>query len=128
MEQALRALLAARLPELSDARINWGEHPQDGGAPYVVMHLISVTRDAHMQGPGGMERSRVQIDCYGPTFGAARGLAGKVMGILDFHRAGGFRGILFAGMRQLRESGENAGEAIHRASLDFIVNWRDENG
>lgn len=128
MEQALRALLIAGLPAVPSDRINWGEHPQFGGRPYITMHLISVTQGHHMQGPEALEQSRVQVDCYAPTFGGARGMAVAVKTALDFRSGGGFLGILFDGMRQTRESGDNAGEAIYRASLDFLTNWRTSDG
>ena len=133
METALRALLVAGLPGMSAGRINWGEHPRDEARPYIVLHLISLTEGHTMQGPDGLERSRVQIDCYAPSFGQARELAGSVKSALDFRRDGGFRGIFFAGMRQSRESGYSrddggsSGESLYRCSIDFIVNWRDDN-
>ena len=127
MEQALRALLLAGLPDMPASRISWGEHAQGAGRPYIVLHLISVTQDHHMQGPEALERSRVQVDCYAPTFGQVRSMAAAVKTALDFHSGGGFLGIFFAGMRQTRESGD-AGEAIYRASLDFLTNWRTSNG
>ena len=46
MEQALRALLASALPHVPAAHINWGEHPQSMGRPYMVLHLIS-TNSGH---------------------------------------------------------------------------------
>lgn len=128
METALRTLLMAGLPGVPALRVNWGEHPQDGGRPYVVLHLISVTQGHHMQGPEAMERSRVQVDCYAPSFGGAREMASAVKSALDFHRGGGFLGILFDGMRSTRESGDTPGDALYRVSLDFIVNWRTSNG
>lgn len=127
MEQELRTLLIAGLPTVPSTRINWGEQPQDEERPYVVMHLISMNEGHTMQGPDGLQQSRVQVDCYAPTFGDARSMAAAVKSALDFHRGGGFLGILFDGMRQTRESGDNAGEAIYRASLDFLTNWRADH-
>jgi len=127
MEQALRALLTSALPGVPATRINWGEHPQTAGRPYIVLHLISTNSGHHMQGPEALERSRVQVDCYAQTFAEARSMAAAVKAALDFHSGGSFLGILFDGMRQTRESGD-AGEAIFRISLDFLTNWRTSNG
>lgn len=127
MEQAFRSLLISGIPDTPASRISWGEHTQDAGRPYIVLHLISVIQGHHMQGPEALEQSRVQVDCYAPTFGQVRSMAAAVKTALDFHSGDGFLGIFFDGMRQTRESGD-AGEAIYRASLDFLTNWRTSNG
>ena len=126
METALRALLIAGLPAMSAGRINWGEHPRDEARPYIVLHLVSLTEGHTMQGPDGLERSRVQIDCYAPSFGQAREIAGDVKRVLDHYREGQFRGVFFDAARTTRESGED-NAPLYRCSLDFIVNWRDDN-
>lgn len=128
MEQELRALLLARLPGMTADRLNWGEHPQASAGPYVVLYLVSWNMGHTQQGPDGLEQARVQIDCYADTFGDARGLARQVMTLLDGYRGGQFQAILSAGMRMDRETDENGGEAIYRASLDFLTHWRESNG
>lgn len=128
METALRALLIAGLPDMPASRINWGEAPQGEDRPYAVLHLISVNQGHHMQGPEALEQSRVQVDVYAPAFGEARSMASAVKAALDFHSGGNFLSIFFAGMRQSRETSETAGEPLHRASLDFMINWRTSNG
>ena len=127
MEQDLRALLLAGLTGMTADRLNWGEHPQGAAGPYVVLYLVSWNMGHTQQGPDGLEQARVQVDCYADTFGAARGLARQVMGLLDGYRGGQFQAIFSAGMRMSREADENGGEAIYRASLDFIIHWRNEN-
>lgn len=88
------------------------------------MHLISLNEGHTMQGPDGLQKIRVQVDCYAPNFGDAFDLAGRVKAALDFHRGGGFLGIFFDGMRLPREGGESKGGALYRASLDFLTHWR----
>lgn len=133
MEKVFRALLLAGFPEMSASRINWGEHPQGEDRPYIVLHLISLVEGHLMQGPDGLQRSRVQVDCYAPGFTEARELAGRVKTILDFHRSGRILGVFFSGLRMMREEGSNhslgnnSGEALYRASLDFMVNWRADH-
>ena len=134
METALRALLVAGLPGMSAGRLNWGEHPRDETRPYVTLHLISLREGRTMQGPDGLEQSRVQVDCYAPTFGQAREIGQAVKQLLNHYRGGGFRGVFFDGMRTLREGGDSRiigsdeSAAFYRASLDFLINWRNDNG
>lgn len=127
MEIELRAL-AVTATGLSPLRVNWGEAGSVDRAPYVVLHLIGMTDGRHMQGPNRLFRSRVQIDCYAPDFAGAAALRAAVISALDGYRDGILRGVFFDGARQTRESGANAGEAVYRASLDFLVNWRKSDG
>lgn len=134
MEPELRALLQAGLPDVPPDRINWGEHPQDNSRNYIVLHLISASEGRTMQGRDGLERSRVQIDCYATNFGAARQMARSVKGVLDFYRGGQFLGVFLDTIRLPRETppnrdgGTDAGDQLYNASLDFIVNWRNQHG
>ena len=127
MEEAFRSLLASAsgVTALVPAtRIGWGSHPQGTGNPYIVLTVISDTEGLHMQGPDGLSRARVQVDCYAPSYGAAKGAGRAVLPLLHGYRGGGFRLIQFAGSRDSREGGTNEAELLHRVSLDFIVNWR----
>ena len=81
-----------------------------------------------MQGPDGLETARVQIDAYAPSYKGATDTGRAVKALLHGHRSGGFRLIEFAGMRHLREAGEDADDGIYRASLDFLTHWRQPNG
>ncbi|MCJ8138431.1 hypothetical protein [Falsirhodobacter halotolerans] len=114
-------MAAFALPPIA---VNWGEAATDQHEIHIVLHLISWVSGHTMQGPDGLNTSRVQIDCYGPTWADARGVAGRVRAALDGYRGGVFRGIFADGMRQTREAGANAGESIYRASADFIIHWR----
>lgn len=127
MEADLRALIIGASGVAAN-RVNWGQDPADLRGSYIVLHLIDWLEGHTQQGPDGLNRSRVQVDCYALTWGAARTLGGAVKAALDGYRGGVFRGIFADGMRLTREGGANAGEATYRASLDFIVNWRTDNG
>lgn len=127
METALRALLIAGLQGMPASRVNWGLHVNDTTGPYIVLNIISMTEGLTMQGPDGLESTRVQIDCYAPIFSAATNTGRAVKGLLHGHHGGGFRLIAFAGMRHLRESGNDADAGIYRASLDFITHWRQDH-
>lgn len=128
MEEEFRALLLAGLPAVQSTRINWGQHLQMAGGPYLVIHLIAMSRGHTQQGPDRLERARVQVDCYAADFGTVNGIGRAVRDVLDFYRGGNFRGIFFDTMRQTRESGDTAGEAVYRASLDFLTHWRQPDG
>lgn len=127
MEEAFRSLLSAGLSGVPAGRINWGQHPQDGGRAYIVLTVISLIEGMTQQGPDGLEQYRVQVDCYAPEFLTARNMGRDVKSLLGGHRGGGFRLIQFAGMRHLRESGEATGDALYRASLDFMTYWRNDH-
>lgn len=130
MEADLRQLVISATG-LTAFRVNWGQNPGAGLGPYVVLHLISWTSGHTMAGPDGLNTTRVQMDCYGSDWATARGLAGQVKGALDGYRGGAFSAIFADGMRLTREGGAgaldggaNGGEAMYRASLDFITHWR----
>lgn len=127
MENELRDLLIAGLEGMTPSRVNWGQH-LNGSQPYLVLNLISLNEALTMQGPDGLETARVQIDCYDTVFEDAANTGRAVKALLHGYRGGGFRLIEFAGMRHLREAGENADDGIFRASLDFLTHWRQPNG
>lgn len=120
-------MLIAGLSGMPASRITWGEH-LGAASSYIVLQLIDMAEGHTQQGPDGLEQSRVQIDCFAPDYLGARDLGRDVKALLDFHRGGGFRGIFFDGLRMTRESDENEGEAIYRASLDFLTHWRKNDG
>ena len=124
MEEALRALLLAGLPAMTGERVNWGSHPQDMPASYIVLHLVGLNRGRTQQGSDGIDTCRVQIDAYATDFITARDLGTGIIDHLDFHRGGGFEAIFFDTARLTREGGSNPGDGLYRASLDFIIHWR----
>lgn len=133
MEIELRDMVVAATG-LTPARVNWGEDPNGGYGTYVVLHLIGETGTHTMQGPDSLKTSRVQIDCYGATWSSVRALARQIDQALDGYRGGVFRAIFADGMRLPRQggagsldSGSNAGEAVYRASMDFITHWRAQD-
>lgn len=130
MEAELRALIVAATG-LPARRVNWGEDTNGGAGSYVVLHLISWQSGHTQQGPDGLNTTRVQTDCYGSDWSSSRQLAGEISTALNGYSAGVFRAIFADGMRLTREGGagsleggSNAGEALYRASLDFIIHWR----
>lgn len=65
MEADLRAMLISdpALKALVNDRIYWDQLPQTAQRPCIVMYVISGTVGYHMQGPDGLNETRVQFDC-----------------------------------------------------------------
>ena len=128
MEEELRALLLAdpAIAGLVEDRIDWGERPQGAPYPAIVMNVIGNIEGHHMNGPDGLFQGRVQLDCYGLTYGAAKALSRAVISLLHCHRAGGFRLITHVASREDRAGGSNEAERPYRVGLDFETAWKAE--
>jgi hypothetical protein len=127
MEQAFRAILLASsgVTALAPAaRINWGSIPQGAGYPAVVLNVIDDASGLTLAASDGLSQGRVQVDCYGLTYTAAKSLALAVRAALHAYRGGNFRLIEHAGTRDTREGGTNEAERPFRVSLDFLTHWR----
>ena len=126
MEEELRALLlaASGVTNIAGDRVNFGVNPQGAILPAVVLNVVSSLTDMHMNGSGGLEQGRVQVDCYGDTFAVAKLLSRAVIATLHFYRGGGFFFINQLSTRDSRESGSNEAERAYRTSLDFNTAWR----
>lgn len=130
MEEALVAWLLADGPlaAIVAARINWNERPQGKALPAVVLQRITGIRDYHMQGPSGLVRSLVQIDCWGKTFEEVIAASRAVIARLSGVGMGEVSSIQLASLineRQGFDGDPDASERFHRASLDFEL-WHSE--
>lgn len=127
MEQALRALLtgSAAVTAIAPAsRINWGERPQGGALPALILSVVSGAEGLVMNGPNGLLESRVQIDAYGETYADAKVLSRAVIGVLHGFRNTNFRLVMHVSTRDGREGGTNEAERPFRVSMDFTTAWR----
>jgi hypothetical protein len=128
MEEAFRGLLtssAAILTHVPAGRINWGHHPQGAGKPYIVLIVVSDVAGITMRGPDRLSQGRVQVDCYAPSYEAAKAISRALVTLLDGYRGGQFSLIRHAGSRDHgREGGTNEAERLHRVGLDFMTHWR----
>lgn len=125
METGFRALLtsSAEVSALAPAdRIVWGMLGQGKALPAAVLNAVSNNQGMTQQGPDGLWQGRVQVDCYGLTYAAAKELADAVIKILNGYRDANFRLIVFDARRDHNETG--ATDRPHRISLDFLTNWR----
>ena len=131
MEEALSAYLLADagLTVLVGNRVNWNARPQAQASPSVVLTRVGGTRDYTMAGASGLVESRIQVDCWGETFGSSIGVSRAVTAALSGLQTtiGGIRlhGSFIESERQSYEQG-SGGEDFHRVSLDFII-WHKEN-
>ena len=125
MEEELRALLLATsaITSLTGTRIDWGATAQGETGTRLVLWVIDGAEGVTLDGGDGLFQGRVQVDCYGDSYGAAALLSRAVVALLHGHRGGGFQGIFHESTRSTREGGTNEAYRPFRASLDFIVNW-----
>lgn len=124
MEEELRGLLLADagVQALAGTRVNFGVHPQGLAWPGVVMNTVSEVPDYVLSGESGTTDARVQVDCYGETYGAAKRLGRAVRAALSGYAGGGLQAVMMAGSRDTRASteGDRLKEPF-RVSMDFRV-------
>jgi hypothetical protein len=107
--------------------------PQGQKAASVVYSKISGIGEHHMQGPSGLARPRIQLDCYATDQDIAVALGGLVKGRID-----GFRGEMPYGMDSPQASVTVLGvffdmdreiyddaAGLYRVSQDYLI-WFSE--
>lgn len=131
MEEALTDHLMAQagLTALVSNRITWGRRPQGSALPAVVLHVISRTPQYTMGGASDITSQRIQVDCWGDSYGSAKATARQVTAALSGLKTtvGGveFLGSFKEGERDSDEQGEGGG-MLSRTSMDFII-WTGED-
>lgn len=85
IEVAARLILteAAPVADLVDGRVYFGVRPQDERRACIVLSLVSSNRAHTFDGAGGYTQGRLQVDCFAPTYPAAKGLANAAQDALD---------------------------------------------
>lgn len=85
IEPILRTILAtnANVSSLVADRIYWQVGPQNERQSRLILQTISDVSAHNLASQGGWERSRLQVDCYAPTYRQAKELAGTVRSVLD---------------------------------------------
>mgnify|MGYP002654589094 FL=1 len=123
MEEALRTLLRgnAAVAALVGSRVDWGMRPQGSGLPAICLTTISDAPVNHSLDGPGVSRARVQVDCFGATYGSAKDTARAVRRLLDTYSGGIFLGVFLAGARDLPD--DDGVSTIHAVSMDFFVNY-----
>lgn len=132
MEEAFTNYLlgATGLTDLVGQRITWATRPQASALPVIVLNKISGAPEYADEGEVGLLSARIQIDCWGETYAAAKGVAREVMTRLS----GGGASFTQEGMEfqaAFNEDGQDSfergagGEDLYRVRLDFII-WYKE--
>lgn len=127
MEEALIAKLLADsgLSALAGTRVYPVSRPQGSALPAVTLATVSNVPLYTDQGEAGIAEARVQIDCWGTSYGSVKAVARSVKAALSafFGTVEGvtFQNILLDGERDFRESGSNAAEYLFRVQLDFRI-------
>lgn len=95
MEEALRALMKADAGIVAAAggKVEWGAQPQTAVAPYITLHRISGSRELTLTSVAGCDEIRVQAECWGPTYLAAKTAARAVVALLNGYRSATFRRV-----------------------------------
>lgn len=125
MEEALVAKLLALtgITALVGQRITWARRAQGGALPAIVLHRIDGNRDYHLGGASGLIASRVQVDCWAASFGAAklaaRAVDAAVSGARFVQGSIRFDAILVIDERD--DSEDLNGTPLFRTSLDLAV-------
>jgi len=125
METALIAklLASAGVTALVSTRINWSRRPQGAALPAIVLHRISGIPDYHHSGTSGLVSSRVQVDCYGVSYGSAKAVARAVEAAITAQTftqgATRFDVILLDNERD--SSTEPTPDTLFLTSLDLVV-------
>lgn len=128
MEEALRNLILSHggIAASAGTRVDWGVRQQGAPLPSLNMYLISGQPQMKFTGPAGWSRDRVQIDCMGRTFKAARDLAdflakeptGLLLGWRGDHMGVRMRTIVMG--RRSDTDTDDIGP-VHRTSVDVMV-------
>ncbi len=135
-QQAYRARLLAASPLAAQVfeRIYWGERPQGSSLPAVTLMLVGDARNQHLKGFDSIQPARVQVDVWGATYAAARGVISLVLdAIVPGARVNGHvfaRAVIDIPPRDLIErvsTGANSETRLFRVSMDLIVNHAPED-
>lgn len=116
-----RDALRARAVGLAGGRVYWGERPQSGPLPAIVLTAVSDDRPQHLKG-FDLAPGRVQIDCYAASQEVVWDLAEAVLAALV--PGGNFNGHNFSradvalGPRDMTERVGNI--TVFRVSMDLV--------
>jgi hypothetical protein len=127
MEEALIAKLLADggVSGLVGTRVYPVARPQGSLLPAIVLATVSNVPVYTNDGEAGIAEARVQIDCWGATYGsvkaAARAVTASLSAFFGTVDDAVFQYVLLDGERDSRESGSNAPEYLFRTQLDFRV-------
>lgn len=121
MEVELTQLLAS----VAGGRRYWSMAPQNislSDGPYVVLFRVDGVPGYTYQGRDGLVTSRVQANCYGPTYSAAKATANALMAAVDIYRGGSIQLITVDSEgRDLTDTNPSTSERVFVVSVDLII-------
>lgn len=133
MNEALTALLLGHVPlaDLITDRVHWGRQPAHAkGFPYLNLTRVFAPRDYHMRGETDLRKTRVQIDIWAETFGAADAVQDTLASVLSGFRGSlegvSFQGIFIVGSRDLTDQTTGGERQLFRISVDYQISWNKE--
>lgn len=123
MEELIRERLlsSSAVTALAGMRVDFGGNPQGTANPRVCLWTISDAEGLTIEGPDGFSQGRVQADCYGSTYSAAKNLSRAVRAALDGYAGNGLQLVRLIGTRDSREGGTNEADRLFRVTLDFAT-------
>jgi hypothetical protein len=126
-EDLIQYMLAdSGISALVATRIHWDERPQGGGLPDIVMHNLGGPIDYHMQGPSGLEQTRIQIDCWSnkskaESLAIKRAVKAALSGLRANLSGVEIQGMFIDAYNDAFDAAAEASEHYYRHRLDFIV-------
>ncbi len=129
MEAQLIAILLADtgVSTLVGTRIWPGRRQQGGALPAIILNRISGAPIYTNDGETGLERARIQIDCWAKTYPEAKNTARAVQTAISAFAGEEspvrFRNILLDTEQDESEAGSNQAEYLYRTRQDYIVLW-----
>ena len=124
MEEDLRARLLANTPlaAIVGARIAWIDRPKV--LPAITLQLIGSGREYTYQGPTGFSGARVQVDCWGASYGSAKAVARATFSAIEPPLLQGgtrFAQSFLQGDPDFPPEDLPGGVTAYRVNMDFIV-------
>ena len=127
MEEAIitKLLATGGVTALVQARIHPGSLPQGILLPAIVFNMVSGNRSYSDDGEDGIAEARIQLDCWGVTYSAAKMAARAIKDALSAFQGNisgvNIRYIVLDLEHDMRESGGDNAKYPFRTSLDFLV-------
>jgi hypothetical protein len=127
MEEALVARLVAAATPAGD-RVSWFGRSRGDALPAAVLLLVSPGEEWTHDGPDGLPRPRVRIDCYAASDTGALALARAVKAVMQgeatmdgvtFHPA------LLDAWRTLEAEEEDGGAPLFRIQTEFLFFYEE---
>ena len=124
-QTAVRARLIAddAVAAIVATRVYWVERAKGSALPAITLQVISDPRPAHLKGLDGARGTRVQLDSWALSYGAALTLArAAIAALIEPATESGkrFGNARVDGQRDLSETVAD-GTLVHRQSVDLII-------